>query len=442
VASVLFVTSNTPGRFAGGALATLETIRALREKDWDVDLVMNSGGPELNLGPEVAALCRKIVLQLPGGMETPKSASLLCLLRYGYTPRYHRQLWNVVEPLLRSGDYDLLLLDHLNSAECGRFAKRAGIDIPIVLREHNVESDLHLRAFPYLRSTKLRLEALPRIRRYRAIEGNLRRYCDLAIPVSNVDAARLASMNPGFPVEPVSPAVDMDHFRPCFDRRTRKELVFIGGLGWRPNEDAVRWFVRDVLDEVLVRHPDAHLTVIGDEPPEWLAAHRQVTAAGFVEDERELMAQARVVIVPIRFGSGVRIKILNALAMGKPVVSTRLGAEGIPVQDGRSILLADEAATFADAVCSLLEDERQAARIGMGGLQVCLKHYGARNLADRLDRLLRRVIFPADEQVVEVPEEAPLQEIETIARPAHQEPGVELLDVEPLRQRRLSRRPA
>ncbi len=442
MASVLFVTSNTPGRFAGGALATLETIRALHGRGWDVDLVMNAGGPELDLGAEVKSLCRKIVLQLPGGLDTPKSASIWCLLRYGYTPRYHRQIWGVVEPLLRSGNYDLLFLDHLNSAEVGRFAKQAGLDIPIVLREHNIESDLHLRAWPYLRSTKLRLEALPRIRRYRAIEGNLRRYCDLAIPVSSVDAARLEAMNPGFPVQPVSPAVDMDHFRPCFDVRTGKELVFIGGLGWRPNEDAVRWFVHDVLDKVLLRHPDAHLTVIGDEPPEWLAAHRQVTAAGFVQDERELMARARVVIVPIRFGSGVRIKILNALAMGKAVVSTRLGAEGIPVQEGRSILVADQAGPFAEAVCSLLEDERRAARLGMGGLQVCLRHYGAQNLANRLDRLLRAVIAPADEQVEELPEDVLVEPLETLARAANQEPGVELLDVERLQQRQLSRRPA
>jgi polysaccharide biosynthesis protein PslH len=388
---ILMVTPNTPGRNGGGSIASLTVLKALWSEGWNVHLVIHSGGAGLELGAEARALCEEVTLvEKLSTTSTPKGPGLSCLLQFGYWPRYQREVWDTVRALLGTGGFDLLFLDHLLTAECGRFAKQGGFDIPIVLREHNVESQLQLRALRYLRSARLYLEALARIRRWRAIESNLARYCDLVLPISSVDAAKLSALCPGFPVETLPAPVDTDHYHPSTDAIVGKEMVFIGGLGWRPNEDAVHWFIEEVFDSVRIHHPDAHLTVIGDGPPEWLRRNRHVSAVGFVPDERDLVARARVVIVPVRFGSGVRMKILNSLAMGKAVVSTRLGAEGIPVRDRHSILIADDAAGFAEAVSAVLADDAWVVRLGENGLRVCLDHYSPARLSVRLDGLLRR----------------------------------------------------
>ncbi len=385
--ALIFLTHMAPARTSGGQLASLAVLRALHGKGWDIHLVQNDHVPPCD---DVAALCREVTLvQQPHRVKPPFGAGVHRLLGSGYWPRFQREVWEVVERRLRDGGYHVLLIDHLISAEYGRLAREAGFDLPIVLRAHNVETRLEARGFRRLRSPGLVAESLMRLRRLKAIESSLRRYCDLALPISAVDAHQLAAWNPAFPIEVLPHAVDLDHFRPGPEVPVGKELLFIGGLGWPPNADGVRWFVDEVLGRVRARHPDAHLTVVGDSPPAWLQGRPGVSAVGFVPDERECVARARAVIVPVRIGSGVRIKILNSLAMGKAVVSTRLGAEGIPVRDRESVLLADDAPAFAEAVCTLLEDDACVARLARNGLRLCREHHDPARIAARLDDLVR-----------------------------------------------------
>ncbi|HET6438267.1 MAG TPA: glycosyltransferase family 4 protein [Anaeromyxobacter sp.] len=388
--ALLFVTPMTPGRASGGALASLAVLRALRGRGWDLHLVQNSNAPP---SEEVAALCREVtIVHRPDRVTAPLGTGLSRLLRCGYWPKYQREVRETVERLLLKGGYDLLLLDHLLSVEYGRFAREAGFALPIVLRAHNVESQLEARGLPHLRSPRLVAESLARLRRLRAIESSLARYCDLALAISALDARQLGAWNPGLPVEVLPSPADTDHFRPGPKVPAGKEIVFIGGMNWRPNAHGICWFVEEVLWRVFSRHPEAHLTVIGDSPPDRLRSRPGVSALGFVPDERAIMARARVVIVPIRFGSGVRIKILNSLTMGKAVVSTGVGAEGIPVQDGESILIADDGPAFAEAVCRLLEDDALVARLARNGPRLCLEQHGPLPFAERLDALLRGVL--------------------------------------------------
>lgn len=388
--TALVVEAFPPGRTGGGSVASLALLQALHRTGWSVDLVLNFGGPDLAIDAEVRALCREVV-HVPRrrrGLNL-RAPRLACLFRLGYWPRHREDLWDAVRGRLRSGACDLLLLDHLLTAECGRLAKADGFELPVVLRAHNVESTLQRRGLRYVRGPTALFEGLTHLRRWRAIESNLARYCDLALAISAVDAAELSAMSPGFPIDVLPAAIDLDHYQPGAALAEGKELVFVGGCHWPPNLDAVRWLVREIFPAVRARHPDAHLTIVGERPPAWLANEPQVTATGFVPDERPLVARARVVLAPIRFGSGVRIKILSALAMGKAVVSTRLGAEGIPVEHGHSILLADTADAFAEAVATLLADDAAVARLARNGRQACLARYDPGPASRRLDTLLR-----------------------------------------------------
>jgi len=138
-------------------------------------------------------------------------------------------------------------------------------------------------------------------------------------------------------------------------------------MDFRPNVDAVLWFARKVLPRVRASVPEVHFVVVGQRPHRRLDVLRgdpAVTLTGWVEDTRPYIAQAAVYVAPLRMGGGTRLKLLEAMAMGKAVITTRLGAEGYPVAGGRELLLADTPADFAAAVVALLRAPERRAELG------------------------------------------------------------------------------
>jgi glycosyltransferase involved in cell wall biosynthesis len=162
------------------------------------------------------------------------------------------------------------------------------------------------------------------------------------------------------------------------------EILFIGGMHWLPNADGATWFAKEVLPIVTAEHPQARFVAVGRQPPEAIKAEgRQMLAPGYVENTDSYWANARVFVVPLRAGGGMRVKILDAWARGIPVVSTTIGAEGITYQPGKDILIADTAEDFALAVQKILTDD---------DLAQSLSHSGRRTLEDCYDW---RKIYPA-----------------------------------------------
>jgi glycosyltransferase involved in cell wall biosynthesis len=142
---------------------------------------------------------------------------------------------------------------------------------------------------------------------------------------------------------------------------------FIGSLDFRPNQDAVTWILDELWPRVLARMPEARLAIAGSNPPDWLrqrAAERGIELQGDVPDATAFVRRLSVVLAPLRAGGGMRIKVLEAMALGKPVVATRLGAGGIDVRNDHDILLADDSDAFAEAVARLLREPETAARVG------------------------------------------------------------------------------
>ena len=169
------------------------------------------------------------------------------------------------------------------------------------------------------------------------------------------------------PVHVVPTGVDTSYFAPEASPADSRNLVFTGSMDWLPNEDAMVFFCREVLPLIRADEPGVTLSIVGRAPTptvEKLADGHGITVTGRVDDVRPYMRDAAVYIVPLRIGGGTRLKIFEAMAMGKAVVSTTVGAEGLPVTSGEHLLLADEPRTFARAVVRLLRDvgRRRAAR--------------------------------------------------------------------------------
>lgn len=384
--TILYVTENLPAAVSGASVATMGTLRALRQGGWSVHLVLNvRRGEEDKLGVARALSTTFTPVRRPRMRIPPLAGWVSTLARLGYAPRWQPEMWRAVDGALRRGGIDLVLLDHIRVAEYGRLAKEAGHRVPVALRQHNVEHELNARIAPEMDRRRERLETRLRAHRYRQIETHLARYCDLVLPISEVDAGKLAALNPGLPSVAFPSPVDTDHYTPAGGPPTGKEIVFVGGMGYGPNRDAVTWFVKEILPAVIARHPDVRFTAVGEKPPDFFAEHApHVQGVGFVPDERVYVKRGRVFVAPIRYGSGVRTKILNALAMRRPVVATSLGAEGLHLEPGRALLVEDDAARFGEAVCAVLGDDARAARLADEGLRAVLETYAPEAVARAL----------------------------------------------------------
>ena len=167
-----------------------------------------------------------------------------------------------------------------------------------------------------------------------------------------------------------------------------------GLMKYRPNVDGATFFVREILPRILRVRPAAIFYVVGGEPaPEVLRlAGPNVVVTGGVDDVRPYVHKAAVFVVPLRVGSGTRLKVLEGLSMGKPMVSTALGCEGIDVTDGEHLLVADQAAPFADAVLALMDDPARSRRLAEGGRALMLAQYRWETAGAALEAFYDRLV--------------------------------------------------
>jgi glycosyltransferase involved in cell wall biosynthesis len=213
---------------------------------------------------------------------------------------------------------------------------------------------------------------------------------------SMADEQRLLNEAPGVRTAVIPNAADVDYYQPrptdppC-DGRT---VVYFGLLSTVPNIDAVVHFVHDIWPRIARAHPDARFKIIGGRPSPSLQALAgpRVELTGFVSDLRPYLAAAAAVVVPLRLGGGTRLKIVEAMAMGKAIVSTTLGAEGIDAVPGRDILVEDHPAAFADAVVRLLAEPDLAARMGQSARQLAVDRYSWSQAARALEVFYRLIM--------------------------------------------------
>jgi glycosyltransferase involved in cell wall biosynthesis len=173
-------------------------------------------------------------------------------------------------------------------------------------------------------------------------------------------------------------AVDLDYFRPSEPVREPFTMLFFGAVDYYPNTDGLLFFLDEILPRIRVRAPAARLYVVGRRPPDVIASRhgRGVAIVGAVDDVRPYIERAAVVVVPLRLGGGTRLKVLEAMAMGRPVVSTSLGGQGLDVTPGRELFFADDAEGFATRVVELLRDPTLANRVGAAARRRVEAHYG------------------------------------------------------------------
>jgi glycosyltransferase involved in cell wall biosynthesis len=204
------------------------------------------------------------------------------------------------------------------------------------------------------------------------------------------DARALRELVPTAKVAVVPNGVDLDYFRPLAGEREPATLVFSGKMSYHANVSAVLHFVRHVLPLIRAVRPDVRLRVVGSQPPrsiQTLARDPAIAVTGYVPDIREIVGRATVVLCPVTVKVGIQNKVLEAMAMGLPVVSTRAGLEGLVAAPGHDLLVADGAAEFAAHVCRLLADADLRASLGRAGRHYVETHHRWDVAARQLENL-------------------------------------------------------
>lgn len=309
--------------------------------------------------------------------------------------------------LLRENRYDVVQVEGIEMAPYvmaadGRrrdLAFGGGESSPLlVFDDHNAEYLLQKRNFlTDARQPRRWVAAAYSFVQWRKLVAYERRICraaDRVVAVSEADRDALRDILPGLEVAVIPNGVDLAFYRPdavaALSGIGPHALVFTGKMDYRPNVDAVLWFADAVLPLILAQLPDAHFYVVGQQPHERLARlsrHPAITLTGRVPDTRPYIAAASVYVVPLRIGGGTRLKVLEAMAMGKAIVSTRLGCDGFDFSDGQEVIFADDPAAFATAVINLCRDRAQAVELGRRARACVEARYGWGAIVPQLEAL-------------------------------------------------------
>lgn len=313
------------------------------------------------------------------------SAAPLPIVKYDTTA-----MRRVLAQLLAQHRYDLVHLDILHVA-C--LADALG-GLPTVLNQHNVEAMILERRAQQDPRPLARMYLRYQARKMRHFETQACRRATQVVAVSQADADVLAQWTGRQDITVVPNGVDTGFFQPFVQAPQTAELVYVGGFTWFPNEDAVQSFVAQTLPLIAQQVPEVRLTVVGKNPDSAsvraLAAHPRVRLLGMVDDIRPHVAEAAVYVVPLRIGGGTRLKILDALAMGKAIVSTSIGCEGLAVTPGLDIEVADDPQAFATSVVMLLRDPQRAQQLGKAGRVLVERRYEWGALGQMLEAGYRR----------------------------------------------------
>jgi glycosyltransferase involved in cell wall biosynthesis len=373
---------------SGRGVRTWSLLQRLARRH-DVSLLCY-GDPETEAA--VAARAAGLSLHLVRPFPEPRGARLYAGLLANVFSRYPYSVWkhytqryeNRLRELLRNKQFDLV------HCECTVYARFLGAveRLPKFIMAHNIESQILFRRAQQGRTIVERVFFGLQARKMEAFESDVLRRADWVTVVTKLDAEQVRAWGVQR-TSLVDNGVDVDQFVPLEGKCDSDEILFLAALDWYPNLDALDFLLEDIFPLVRQASPSARLRVVGRRPPaglkERIARCPGVEFVGEVADVRPFLTRAAVVAVPLRVGGGSRIKILEALAMGKAVVSTSIGAEGLAVRGGEHLLIADSPSKFARETVELLNSPAERQRLGENGRKLVVERYGWDQIARTLE---------------------------------------------------------
>ncbi len=403
--NILFLTPQVPYPIRQGtALRNYHLIEGLAERH-TVSLLsfLELGQPAdpAGWGP-LTSLCRRIVT-VPAPPRSGRQR-LLGLIR-SRRPDMALRLWSRpfadrLARWLEDESFDIVHVEGIELAPYVPLLEEASSCPLILFDDHNAEYVLQKRAFQtdwrIPRRWHAAVYSFVQWRRLCRFEADVCRRADRVVAVSETDRAALENLVPGLSVGVITNCINTAAYAPSasvpHETVPAFTLLFTGKMDYRPNIDATLWFGREIWPLVKAQEPDATWGIVGKSPHprlDPLRADPAVTITGEVPEIIPYFQAAKLYIIPVRMGGGTRFKLLEAMAAGTPVVSTTVGAEGVPVRSGRELLLADCPTDFAAAAIRLLRDATLTDQLTAASLALVREQFDWRTVVPNLERIYR-----------------------------------------------------
>jgi len=295
---------------------------------------------------------------------------------------------STIKQLIQSQIFDII---HFEMLHTGQYLQAlSNLQIPTLLSLQNIDSAIWRRLAEQTSNPLRKMAFWMQYRSFRRYERLMSEKFSACACVSEEDKNLLIDLCPDIPVEVIPNGVDVESYQADHSLTEEAALVYTGSMDWLPNEDAVLYFHEQIFALIEAQIPNVKFYIVGQNPTErvqQLSQQDKVIVTGTVDDVKPYIAKASVYVVPLRIGGGTRLKILEALAMEKAVVSTTIGCEGLELTAGEDILIADEPEKFAQAVIQLSQDEKLRQTFGGNGRNRVEEKYDWRSIGKQLNEL-------------------------------------------------------
>ena len=302
---------------------------------------------------------------------------------------FREEMQSAFDDLVKSFAPDIVHIDHLQMAQFVSFEA----DYKTVLDEHNVEHLIIKRVSQTSSNHLMRNYAAIEWKKLKKYELNVCSKASLVLTVSEEDKNTLLSEASNInAIEAVPIGVDTDFFKIVNRNTDSKTILSIATMYWPPNVDSMLYFCQDIFPLIKKEIPDAKLNIAGQRPVKEITnlASESIIVSGYIDDSREVSKDCAAFIVPLRSGSGVRVKILNAMAMGLPIVTTSIGVEGLNCENGKHLLIADTPKEFASAVIDLFNNKEKSIQLGKNARELVENEYSWDIIGKRLINVYSR----------------------------------------------------
>lgn len=303
---------------------------------------------------------------------------------------YSKEMKRRIKRLLAENDYDLVLIEYWymgQYADCCKNVKVLDeVDVEFVRWQQwaEIEEDIAKRHY-----------ALSLYRRVKRYELKVIKRFDSILAVTPKDKDSLEKYNHKLNISVIPTCVDTSYFKPSTVQNNSKNLVFVGSMSAIFNTDAMLHFCGKIFPFILNKIPEAHLYIVGLNPPQQILdlASRNITITGTVEDIRPYVYDSSVFVAPLRFGSGIKGKILEAMALGKPIITTSIGAQGLEITAGEHLIIEDDPKDFACKTIELLNSGSLRQKLIKNGLELVNEKYTWEKIIPKLTQVFNEVIL-------------------------------------------------
>ena len=305
---------------------------------------------------------------------------------------YSKAVADKLKALLKQQQFDVVQFETLYPSVYINLV-RAHTNAKCIIRTHNVESEIWLKIADNTSNPLKKWYLSIQAKRLQAYEKRMLNQPDAIVPISEEDATKFKAMGTKVALQVLASGFDFSDYVPQSKQTKPMSLAFIGSMDWLPNQEGVKWLLKEVWPIVNAQMPELTLYIAGRNMPAWMQSNKltNVEIIGEVADAKAFISSQSILLVPLLSGSGVRIKILEALALAKPVITTSLGLEGIRAENNQHLIIANSAKEFAQAIIQLSQNPELQKHIAKNGRELILKNYEINSLVSRIIRFYEQL---------------------------------------------------